>query len=612
MLRILNSQSRRKEEFKPLSPGRVTIYTCGPTVYDSLHLGHARAAITPDVVRRYLEYKGCQVRYVTNFTDVDDKIIKRAIAENRNWREITAAYMEEFHRLMLALNVKPADSYPRATDHIPEMLDMVARLLEKKHAYIAGDGDIYFDTSTYARYGGLSGRNLEEEEAGISGRITQERLAVKKHPGDFVLWKLNKNDKEEIARGGRGDMAPRWASPWGDGRPGWHLECSAMSRKYLGVPFDIHCGGQDLLFPHHEDEKAQTECAYSEELGGKESVRYWVHNAFVTVRTPANTDPNAVESSRKLFESWVTEKDLMEFKQHGSIVVTGSAGGRYRIRTGYIINVDALDHEGNVKCRLCVNIPGHPMFNSMLAQYVGIKTDEPGFLKKANVFKPVGDDLVDEATGSVKMSKSLGNVKWLREMIWPDGPYDPMAVRMMLLSSHYRSPIVFEPAMLDEATARLERIYNTLEALERTEHVATAEPIKEWLNQDDQRPGKFDIAMNDDFNTAGALGVLFELASFANRSAAIGALPPLVATQIIVTMKTMLSVLGIRVHSAKAGGTGESEKKLEQMVDQRLHDRQEARKAKQFALADKIRSDLKALGYEVEDLPGGKWAVKKT
>ncbi|MGD0092166.1 MAG: cysteine--tRNA ligase [Planctomycetota bacterium] len=511
MLRILNSQTRQKEEFKPLSAARVTIYTCGPTVYDSLHLGHARAAITPDVVRRYLEYKGQQVRYVTNFTDVDDKIIKRANAEGRDWREIAATYIDEFHRLMLALNVKPADAYPRATDHIPEMLEIVGRLLEKKHAYIAADGDVYFDTSSYARYGGLSGRNLDEEEAGISGRVTQARLAVKKNPGDFVLWKLNKNDKEEIARGG--DKVPRWPSPWGDGRPGWHLECSAMSRKYLRVPFDIHCGGQDLLFPHHEDEKAQTECAYAEELGGKESVRYWIHNAFVTVKA---------------------------------------------------------------------------------------RPEDQG----------LAADLVDAQSGSVKMSKSLGNVKWLREMIWPDGPYDPMAVRMLLLSSHYRSPIVFEPAMLDEATARLERIYSALERNAevlggRVSRIPNSGLLSAWED-------KFDKEMDDDFNTAGALGVLFDVVNTMNLRLLANVDP--ISPQHVGELKMLagfvaarLSILGIRPHRAKAGGAGDSER----LVDLLLQARQEARKAKLFALGDKIRSDLKALGYEIEDLPSGKWAVKR-
>lgn len=507
MLRILNSQSRQKEDFKPLNPQRVTMYTCGPTVYDSLHLGHARAAITPDVVRRYLEYKGYNVRYVMNFTDVDDKIIKRAIGENTDYRQITAKYIDEFHRLMFSLNVKPADVYPRATDHIPEMIEIVAKLIEKKHAYIASDGDIYFDTSTYARYGALSGRKLDEEEAGISGRISSERMAVKKNQGDFVLWKMNKNDKEEIAKGK--DLVPGWESPWGKGRPGWHLECSAMSRAYLSVPFDIHCGGQDLLFPHHEDEKAQTECAYCEELKNAESVHYWVHNAFVTVK-PRPEDAN------------------------------------------------------------------------------------------------VSADLID-ASGAVKMSKSLGNVKWLREMIWPEGPYDPMAVRMMLLSSHYRSPIVFEPAMLDEATARLERIYNTLETVERT---IPASYLDRKSVENEPLFDAFVKAMDDDFNTAQALSMIFDLCTLVNQElkqatghSADWIQPAFRRWQII----KMLDILGIRPTRAKAAAAGDSEK----LVDLLMQSRQDARAAKQFQLGDKIRDGIKALGYDVEDLPGGKWSVKK-
>ena len=505
MLRILNSQSRQKEEFKPLDAAgnRVMIYVCGPTVYDSLHLGHARASITPDVVRRYLEYKGFAVRFVTNFTDVDDKIIKRAIKEERDWRDITATYIDEFHRVMLSLNVKPADVYPRATDHIPEMIEIVERLLKEKNAYVASDGDVYFDTSSYERYGALSGRKLEEEADYGSGRISQERMAVKKHPGDFVLWKLNKNDKEEIARGGA--RVPRWPSPWGDGRPGWHLECSAMSRKYLGVPFDIHGGGQDLLFPHHEDEKAQTECAYHEELEGKESVRYWVHNAFINVKA--------------------SKEDLAT----------------------------------------------------------------------------LSPDLIDAATGAVKGSRSLGNMKSLAAMIWPNGPFDPMAIRMMILSSHYRSPIVFEPALLDEATARLERIYNTLDAIDRAAMPEGAAASSEVMKS-------FDEAMDDDFNTAGALGVVFELSSTINQALTKGGADAAMLAASRSAMQSMLRVLGLRPHRAKAGGSaGDSDK----LVELLLQTRQEARKVKQFALGDKIRDELKALGYEVEDLPGGKWVVKR-
>ena len=498
MLVILNSQSRKKEEFRPLDPAgkRVMMYTCGPTVYNSLHIGHARAYILPDVVRRYLEFKGFEVRFVTNFTDIDDKIIKRAINENWHWREITRTYMDESHRIMAALNILPADAYPRATDHIAEMIEIVGKLLAAKNAYIASDGDIYFDTGSFERYGALSGRKLDEEEAGLSGRVSSERLAVKKNQGDFVLWKLLKNDKPEIAKGG--SAVPRWPSPWGDGRPGWHLECSAMSQKYLGVPFDIHTGGQDLLFPHHEDEKAQTECAFHESLGDRESVRYWIHNEFVMLKKE---------------------------------------------------DVD------------------------------GIKLD--------------------------KMSKSLGNVKWVREMIWPEGPFDPMALRMMLLSSHYRSPIVFEPAMLDEAAARLERIYNCLETAQRkiAESGKTIAPARK---SDSETLKRFIAAMDDDFNAAGALGEVFEAVSQINSKLA-GAADAEALAQARNEIVEMLNVLGIRPARAKAASSGDSEK----LADLLLQVRQDVRAAKQYAISDKIRDGLKGLGYDVEDLPGGKSVAKK-
>jgi cysteinyl-tRNA synthetase len=520
MLRILNTQTRTKEEFRPLdAAGRnVRIYTCGPTVNDSLHLGHARAAIAPDVLRRYLEYCGFQVRYVTNFTDVDDKIIKRALAEQRDWREVAATHIAEFHRLMASLNVKPADAYPRATDHIADMLATVQRLLDRGHAYVARDGDLYFDTASYARYGALSGRRLEEEEAGLSGRIAQARLAVKKHPGDFVLWKLNRNDPAELAAGGA--AVPRWASPWGEGRPGWHLECSAMSRRYLGLPFDIHCGGMDLVFPHHEGEKAQSECAFADVLGGAESVRYWVHNAFVTVKArPADQALSA--------------------------------------------------------------------------------------------------DLLDQATGAVKMSKSLGNVKWLREMIQPAGPCDPMAVRMLLLSSHYRSPIAFEPALLDEAVSRLDRLYNALEAVQRAAGAdaggpEAAPPAADQTASEGARHA-FIEAMDDDLNTAGALAAVFDLVGLINQKLAVAGNNGLAPgdrhglARAAATVRELLSVLGFRTERAQAHGPGDSSG----LLDLLLRTRHEARQARQFALADSIRKGLARLGYEVEDLPGGKWTVKR-
>lgn len=482
MLRVLNSQSRQKEEFKPIDPNGndVRMYVCGPTVYDSLHLGHARAAITPDIVRRYLEYKGYRVKFVQNFTDIDDKIIRRANAEKRDWKELTEFHIAEFHVMMKTLNVLPATLYPKATDHIPEMIEIVLMLQEKNHAYVASDGDVYFDTTTYARYGNLSGRVIEEEDAGHSQRISDERMKVKKHPGDFVLWKLAKPGE------------PFWESPWGKGRPGWHLECSAMSHKHLGVPFDIHGGGQDLLFPHHEDEKAQTECAYCEELHNGESVRYWVHNGFLTI------------------------------------------------------------------------------------------SDE-------------------------KMSKSLGNVKWLREMIWPEGPHDPMTVRMIYLSAHYRAPINFEPGLFDEAKARLDRIYNAIETIDRA-NIGTGTPTATAAKS--HAISAFETAMDDDFNTAGALAAVFDLVSEVNKQLASKS-PDTAMLQIARRdLITILSTLGLRAERANKPSASDGGDSLK-LVDLLLHVRQDVRAAKLWPVSDKIRNGLKELGYEVEDLPDGKWAVKK-
>jgi cysteinyl-tRNA synthetase len=383
--------------------------------------------------------------------------------------------------MMKLLNVLPATSYPKATDHIPEMLEIVNLLLSQKHAYVAGDGDVYFDTTTYARYGSLSGRRIEEEDAGHSQRISEARMQVKRHPGDFVLWKLAKPGE------------PFWDSPWGKGRPGWHLECSAMSRKHLGVPFDIHGGGQDLLFPHHEDEKAQTECAYCEELKNGESVRYWVHNGFLTIN--------------------------------------------------------------------------------------------------------------DE-----KMSKSLGNVKWLREMIWPEGPHDPMTVRMIFLSAHYRAPINFEPGLFDEAKARLERIYNALESIDRALTAAGRNAEKSAAKS--PAIAAFETAMDDDFNTAGALAAVFDLVTEANKQLASPTPDWKVLGSARNDLTTILEILGFRTTRGSKPSSADSGDSLK-LVDLLLQVRQDVRAAKLYSVSDKIRNGLKELGYEVEDLPGGKWAVKK-
>lgn len=510
MLKIYNSQTRQKEDFVPLDPdsGRVGMYYCGPTVYDSPHLGHARAAIVPDVMRRYIEHKGYVVRYVANITDVDDKIIKRAIRERRDWREITATYTDEYQRLMTAVGNRAADVHPRATDHIPEMLDLVQRLIDQGNAYVSPSGDVYFDTHSFDRYLALSRRNLEDQETGRSGRLSDEELAAKKNPADFILWKLLANDPDEMRA--HPDQVPGWDSPWGKGRPGWHLECSALSRHYLGMPFDLHGGGQDLLFPHHENEKAQNDCAFCDELGGGDSVKYWVHNGFITVK----------------------------------------------------------------------------------AETAAEQGDE----------HTVGDQS--------KMSKSLGNVKWIRDMIWPDGPYDPMAIRMLMLQNHYRSPLQFSTDLFDQAMARVERIYGAVERLMDglPEKPADDEPQavdQTTLDAETAAVAAFENGMDDDFNTPRALAAIDELIQHA-KSVYGGSPADRRCTAWAITR--LARVLGLRAERPKStlsAGSEAEEGLLRLLGEMRL----EARASKNWAQADQIRDRVGELGFEFRDGQGGDFEV---
>ena len=264
-MKIFNTLSRKKEEFVPLTPGEVKMYVCGPTVYNFIHIGNARPMIVFDTVRRYFEYKGYDVRYVSNFTDVDDKIIKKAIEEGVDADTVSRRYIEECKKDMAAMNVKPATVHPQATQEICGMLEMIQTLIDKGHAYVAKDGTVYFRTNSFKEYGKLSHKNLEDLQSGFREiKVTGEE--GKEDPADFVLWKPKK------------DGEPFWESPWCQGRPGWHIECSAMSRTHLGKTIDLHCGGQDLIFPHHENEIAQSECA-----NGCTFARYWMHNGFINV-----------------------------------------------------------------------------------------------------------------------------------------------------------------------------------------------------------------------------------------------------------------------------------------------------------------------------------------
>lgn len=262
-MRVFNTQTRQKEELVPMEPGHFKIYVCGPTVYNYFHLGNARPFITYDTLRRYLEYRGNKVSYVQNFTDIDDKMIRRANDEGITVRQLADRFIEEYFKDADKLGIKRATVHPRATDCIDEMVDMIKTLKEKDFAYVGDDG-VYFDMSKFEGYGKLSHHNLEELEAGASDRLQGD--GGKRNPMDFALWKFRKPDE------------PFWPSPWGEGRPGWHIECSAMVRKYLGVTIDVHGGGQDLIFPHHENEIAQSEAA-----NGKPFVNYWLHNGFINV-----------------------------------------------------------------------------------------------------------------------------------------------------------------------------------------------------------------------------------------------------------------------------------------------------------------------------------------
>ena len=264
-MKIFNTLTRRKEEFVPLEPGKVKMYVCGPTVYNFIHIGNARPMIIFDTVRRYFEYKGYEVNYVSNFTDVDDKIIKKANEEGVDPSVISERYIAECKKDMAALNVKPATTHPQATKEIGGMLDMIQTLIDKGHAYVAEDGTVYFRTKSFKEYGKLSHKNIDELQSGFREiKVTGEE--GKEDPNDFVLWKPKKEGE------------PYWESPWCKGRPGWHIECSVMSKRYLGDQIDIHAGGEDLIFPHHENEIAQSECA-----NDKTFANYWMHNGFLNI-----------------------------------------------------------------------------------------------------------------------------------------------------------------------------------------------------------------------------------------------------------------------------------------------------------------------------------------
>ena len=461
-MQIYNSMTRKKEVFKPIHEGKVGIYACGPTVYNYFHIGNARPFITFDVLRRQLEREGYEVTFVQNFTDIDDKMIKRANEEGVSVKELADRFIDEYYKDAKALGIRPATVHPKATEHIPEIISLISRLIANGHAYATPSGDVYYRVSAFPGYGKLSGQSVDDREIGASERLNVE--TDKESPEDFALWKAKKPGE------------PAWESPWGDGRPGWHIECSAMSMKYLGDTFDIHCGGKDLLFPHHENEIAQSEGAT-----GKKYVNYWMHNGF--------------------------------------------------------INVD-----------------------------------------------------------NQKMSKSLNNFFTVRDIA---KEYDLEAVRLFMLSAHYRSPINFSRDQIEAANASLNRLYTARNSLQfqtvngeerplNDEEKAFTERLKEYEK-------RFDAAMDDDMNTADALGAVFELVKDANVTLAQGASRN-AAKSALDSLEAICDVLGILTRK---------EEELPSDIADLVAERAVARKEKNWARSDELRDMIIKAGYILEDTKQG-------
>lgn len=458
-MKVFNTMTRTKEEFVPLDENEVKIYACGPTVYNYIHIGNARPLCVFDILRRYLEYRGYNVKFVQNFTDIDDKIINRAKEEGKTYKEISEKYIEEFWTDAHGLNFKEASVHPKATENIDEIIDIIKTLEEKGYAY-AVDGDVYFRTLKFKEYGKLSHQPIEDLESGA-------RIAVgenKEDPLDFALWK------------GAKEGEPYWESPWGNGRPGWHIECSAMNRKYLGNTIDIHCGGQDLIFPHHENEIAQSECA-----NGQTFSRYWMHNGY--------------------------------------------------------INVD-----------------------------------------------------------NVKMSKSLGNFKTVREIA---NVYGYEVIRYFLISSHYRSPINYSLEIIEQCQSALDRLYTCRESLDFAIKNAgdDIETDADLLNTINSRKEQFITAMDDDLNTADGLSAIFELVKDINTRVLDKAVSKEICNRAAEIFDELCDVLGI-LYNRKSND-------IDAEIEALIAKRQEARKNRDFATADKIRDDLKARGIILKDTPQG-------
>jgi cysteinyl-tRNA synthetase len=466
-MKLYNTLSRKKEEFKPLNQDEVKIYSCGPTVYNYFHIGNARPFIIFDTLRRYLEYMGYNVKFVQNFTDIDDKMIRRANEEGITVKELADRFIKEYYIDAKGLGISEATVHPRATENIDAIIDLIKKLEKKGFAY-AVDGDVYFSTKKFEEYGKLSQQSLEDLELGSRINVDER----KHDPMDFALWKAQK-PKE-----------PAWDSPWGKGRPGWHIECSAMVNKYLGETIDIHSGGQDLIFPHHENEIAQSEAA-----NGKPFAKFWVHNGFINVN--------------------------------------------------------------------------------------------------------------DE-----KMSKSAGNFFTVRDVV---KQFDYEVIRFFMLLAHYRSPINFSADLLEQAKSGLERIYNCLGNLEYLKGLAEDWDMSEQESvlgkKIGELKGHFIAAMDEDLNTADAIAAVFDIVKEVNLSLTAGSKPSVKIVDLSYSLiRELCGVLGI----GQKQGENDIEPEVQKLINQRL----QARKEKNWKLADEIRDKLKVMGITLEDTPQGVKIVK--